>query len=126
MKSQHKSMVAGVAILLAPMLMSTTAVAAETLLTNKAGMTLYTFDKDSQGVSNCYDGCAVKWPPYMASKNAKVDDGFGVIKRKDGAEQWTYHGQPLYTWMGDKKKGDTNGDGLGGVWHVVKKAGYSY
>ena len=44
MKSQHKSMVAGVAILLAPMLMSTTAVAAETLLTNKAGMTLYAFD----------------------------------------------------------------------------------
>src|SRR5579871_4774679 len=33
-------------------------------MTDFQGMTLYTFDKDTQGVSNCYNGCAKAWPPY--------------------------------------------------------------
>ncbi|MDE2001873.1 MAG: hypothetical protein KGI60_04910, partial [Patescibacteria group bacterium] len=28
------------------------------------GMTLYTYAKDSAGVSNCSGVCAVNWPPY--------------------------------------------------------------
>ncbi|QUX98130.1 hypothetical protein C0J08_09365 [Marinomonas sp. CT5] len=114
----------GVAVLLAPV-MSSTAYAAN-LLTDKSGMTLYTFDKDSEDKSNCYDVCAAKWPPFIANKNAKGKQGFGVIDREDGTKQWTYKGQPLYTWSGDKKKGDTKGDGLGGVWHIATKPSSSY
>ena len=42
------------------------------------------------------------------------------MTRKDGAEQWAFKGMPLYYWAGDSKPGDTNGDGVGGVWHVLK------
>lgn len=92
------------------------------VLTDKQGMTLYTFDKDQDGMSACYEGCAAKWPPYLASADAKVSSPWGVVKRKDGSLQWTYNNQPLYTWIGDKKQGDATGDGVGGVWHTAKKS----
>ncbi|MFD2261151.1 hypothetical protein [Chelativorans composti] len=44
---------------------------------------------------------------------------FSVIKRKDGTSQWAYNGKPLYLWAGDKKPGETSGDGVGGVWHIA-------
>lgn len=94
-------------------------------LTDKKGMTLYTFDKDNNGVSACYDGCAAKWPPFLAAEGAKAKKGWGLTERKDGSQQWTYNNQPLYTWVGDNKAGDTNGDGVGGVWHVAKKVSKS-
>lgn len=36
--------------------------------------------------------------------------------------QWTVKGKPLYFFAGDTKVGDRNGDGSGGVWHVVAQA----
>jgi len=112
----------GMAIVLAPMAMSSVAIAADAVLTNNEGMTLYTFDKDAQGISNCYGGCATKWPPFIAGENAEAKEGFGLSTRQDGAKQWTYNDKPLYTWIGDSKKGDTTGDGVGGVWHTAKEA----
>jgi predicted lipoprotein with Yx(FWY)xxD motif len=91
-------------------------------LTNKQGMTLYTFDKDNNGKSACYEGCAAKWPPYIAVSSAKAKAPWGLVERKDGTMQWTYSGQPLYLWVGDQQKGDATGDGVGGVWHTAKKA----
>ena len=41
----------------------------ETFLMDANKMTLYTFDKDETGVSNCYDDCAAKWPPLMGDAN---------------------------------------------------------
>jgi len=95
--------------------------AGEKILTNKTGMTLYTFDKDSKDASVCYGPCAAKWPPYTAASDAEVKESWGTISRKDGSKQWTFKGQPLYTWIGDTKAGDTTGDGVGGVWHTAKK-----
>lgn len=83
-------------------------------------MTLYTFDKDTSGVTNCYDDCAVKWPPLIAASGAKAGGDFSLVKRKDGSEQWAYKGMPLYLWQNDKKPGDTTGDRVGGVWHIAK------
>jgi predicted lipoprotein with Yx(FWY)xxD motif len=31
----------------------------------------------------------------------------------------SYEGTPLYTYAGDADPGEVNGDGVGGVWHVV-------
>jgi predicted lipoprotein with Yx(FWY)xxD motif len=121
MKYQIKSILMGMAIVLAPMAMSSSAMAGETVLTNNEGMTLYTFDKDSQGMSHCYDGCAAKWPPFNAGKNSEAKEGYSFTTRKDGSQQWTYADKPLYTWVGDRNKGDTTGDGVGGVWHTAKK-----
>ena len=35
----------------------------QTFLMDANKMTLYTFDKDETGKSNCYDQYAVNWPP---------------------------------------------------------------
>lgn len=91
------------------------------VLTDAKGMSLYTFDKDAAGVSNCNGDCAVKWPPVTAAAGAKADDEFSLVTRKDGAQQWAFNGKPLYLWQGDKKPGDVSGDGMGGVWHLAKE-----
>ena len=83
------------------------------------GMTLYTFKKDGEGMSNCYDACADNWPPYIAEAGAKPMDGYSLVERKDGGMMWAYDGKPLYYFKGDAKKGDMAGDGVGGAWHTV-------
>jgi predicted lipoprotein with Yx(FWY)xxD motif len=94
------------------------------ILTNADGMTLYVFDKDSEGVSNCYDKCAANWPPLLAEAGAMGEDEFTLVERKDGAKQWAYDGKPLYLWVKDEKAGDMTGDGFGGVWHVAVEGSY--
>ena len=92
------------------------------------GMTLYTFDKDTSKMSTCTDTCASKWPPYIVSPTdsleqlqAGLDDTIvGTTQRADGQLQVTYKGHPLYFYAGDKTGSDTAGDGIGGVWHIVK------
>lgn len=83
------------------------------------GMTLYTFDKDESGVSNCYDQCAANWPPFMADAGAMDDDEWTLVERKDGSKMWAYEGMPLYTFVKDTKPGDVNGDGVNSVWHAL-------
>lgn len=90
------------------------------VLTDASGMTLYTFDKDADGVSACYDACATNWPPLMADADAAAEGDYALAARKDGAMQWTYKGMPLYTWIKDAQPGETTGDGVNGVWHVAK------
>lgn len=90
------------------------------IYTDAKGKTLYTFDKDKTGTSNCYDKCATNWPPLKASAGAKDEGEWTVIARKDGTHMWAYEGKPLYTFVKDKKAGDMKGDGAMGVWHVVK------
>ena len=84
-------------------------------------MTLYTFDKDMPGKSNCTGLCAVIWPPVIAAGTAKSTGRFTTIIRDDGTKQWSYNGKPLYGYVSDTKAGDTNGDGVDGVWHVTNR-----
>jgi predicted lipoprotein with Yx(FWY)xxD motif len=88
-------------------------------LVDAKGMTLYTFDKDAAGKSNCNGPCATNWPPLMASAGAKADGDWTVVKRDDGSMQWAYKSKPLYTWVKDTKAGDVTGDGVNQVWHVA-------
>lgn len=87
---------------------------------NSDGLTLYTFSRDNKNTSNCYDGCATNWPPFIAEKNSKGWGEFSVIERKDGTYQWAHKNKPLYTWIGDQKSGDTFGDGVGSIWFALK------
>jgi predicted lipoprotein with Yx(FWY)xxD motif len=90
-------------------------------LVDAAGMTLYTFDKDSAGKSACNGPCAGNWPPLMAEAGAEAMGEWSVITREDGSAQWAYKGKPLYTWVKDAKPGDITGDGfLDGAWHVAQ------
>ena len=84
------------------------------------GMTLYTFDKDTAGKSNCNDACAKAWPPLAATADSKATGDWTIIARADGSKQWAYDGKPFYLWMKDKKAGDVTGDGVNGF-HLAKK-----
>jgi predicted lipoprotein with Yx(FWY)xxD motif len=94
--------------------------AADGTLTNAAGMTLYTFDKDAGDKSACNGPCAANWPPLMVAGDGKASGAWTIIVREDGAKQWAYKGKPLYTWAKDAKPGDKTGDGFNSVWHVAK------
>ena len=91
------------------------------IYTDTNGMTLYTFDKDEAGKSNCYDDCAVNWPPFLAAADAVPEGEWTIIERTDGTKQWAYEGKPLYLWIQDKAPGDVTGEGKGdGTWHIAK------
>jgi predicted lipoprotein with Yx(FWY)xxD motif len=90
------------------------------ILTDAKGMTLYIWDKDAVGVSNCYDQCAVNWPPVMVDATTAVSGDWSLVDRK-GSDQKVvaYKGMALYGWVKDKAPGDTTGDGVGGTWHTA-------
>lgn len=90
------------------------------ILRDKAGRTLYTFDKDASGESRCYDACATAWPPFLAKAGAQAKGNLTLHTRTDGSTQWGIDGKPLYYFVGDAQAGDVNGDKSGGVWHVVR------
>lgn len=90
------------------------------LLTDAAGRVLYVFDKDSEGKSVCYDQCAALWPPFVAAADAKPVGDYGLVTRSDGSRQWAVRGRPLYFYAGDSGPGQATGDGVKGVWHVVR------
>ena len=98
-----------------------TDIGGQMVLTDANGMTLYTFDKDTQGdgKSVCNGDCAVKWPPLMADASAEAEGDFTLVTRDDGSEMWAYKGWPLYYWYEDVAPGDISGDGVGGVWHLA-------
>ncbi len=92
------------------------------------GMTLYIYDRDTKGASTsaCTGGCIANWPPFVAASGAMAEGDYTIVDvtDKDGKAEkmWAYKGMPLYFWKNDSKPGDTTGDGVGGVWHVVKAA----
>ena len=92
------------------------------VLTNSAGMTLYTFDKDAagSGKSTCNGPCATNWPPLLAAADAKSSGDYTIITRDDGARQWAYKGKPLYLWIKDTKPGDRTGDGFNNAWRLAR------
>lgn len=89
-------------------------------MTTPDGMTVYTFDKDSTGASSCYGECAEEWRPVAAPSSAQAFGNMSIIERTDGTRQWAYSGKPLYLYHDDTAPGDAEGDGEGGVWHVVR------
>lgn len=90
------------------------------------GMTLYSYAKDTSGVSNCSGVCAVNWPPYEVASSVAVFGGpkisgkISTILRDGSKNQVTYNGAPLYFWKGDANPGDTAGQNVGGVWFTVR------
>ena len=59
----------------------------------------------------------------LVGTGAKASD-IGRTARPDGVSQLTYNGHPLYTFVNDKKPGDTNGEGIsafGGSWFAVSR-----
>jgi len=101
------------------------------VLVDSKGFTLYYFKKDKGGKSACYGACAGVWPPLTTGGSPKGMSGvqasmLGTTKRKDGTEQVTYAGWPLYTYEADRKPGEANGndiDSFGGEWYALHSNG---
>jgi predicted lipoprotein with Yx(FWY)xxD motif len=96
------------------------------ILVTGSGMTLYRYTPDGTGKPTCTGGCASAWPPLLlpanqpAAKASAGVTGIGSVA-SHGHRQVTYHHMPLYTYAGDKAAGQVNGQGIGGVWFVIKK-----
>jgi predicted lipoprotein with Yx(FWY)xxD motif len=86
---------------------------------NQAGMTLYTFDKDTahSGKSTCNGPCAALWPPVAPTGDVRGD--YSIITRDDGSKQLAFKGKPVYLYAKDQNPGDKLGDGFKDVWHVI-------
>ena len=99
------------------------------IVTDTAGMTIYMFDKDSQGsgTSSCTGGCLSAWPPVPATgadpSVAGITGDVSSITATDGSQQLTLNGWPLYYYASDAAAGDVNGQGSGGVWWVLDATG---
>jgi predicted lipoprotein with Yx(FWY)xxD motif len=94
-----------------------------TVITDKNKMTLYTYDKDSNGKSACNGACAENWPPAADGVESAPPPGradWAPITRDDGKKMWAYKGKPLYYFKNDTAPGDMKGDGVNGVWHAAK------
>jgi predicted lipoprotein with Yx(FWY)xxD motif len=88
-------------------------------------MTLYTFAKDTSGVSNCSGQCLARWPALTVPAGTAIAAGPGItgqvstIARADGATQVTYKGLPLYFWFKDVAIGDVMGTAIAN-WDLAK------
>lgn len=91
-------------------------------LIDKNSIALYIFDKDTPGKSNCSDTCLDNWPIFESPNPPpeNLEGEIGIIKSTNGKYMYTYKGKPLYYYVQDKAPGDTKGDGIGNVWHLVK------
>lgn len=110
---------------------ATAASALGTILVAPGEMTLYAFAADTRGHSSCSGSCATYWPPVPAADAPAhavpgVTATFGAITRTDGTRQLTVDGYPVYTYAGDRRAGDVNGQGVnasGGLWWVLAPDG---
>ncbi|WP_328371598.1 SCO0930 family lipoprotein [Streptomyces sp. NBC_00457] len=106
------------------------------IVVDKNGHTVYRFLKDSPWPMKtaCLDDCLEKWPviePVDAKDTKGIDlkgsgprgQGYVVFDRPDGLKQQTIDCVPIYTFAGDKKPGDTNGQGVAGAWYAVAPDG---
>jgi predicted lipoprotein with Yx(FWY)xxD motif len=101
------------------------------IVVDARGKSLYLFEADRRGKSACYGACAKAWPPVIVTGKPTAGRGaraalLGVVRRKDGKEQVTYRGHPLYRFFKDTRRGQVKGQGLdfyGGEWYVLTPAG---
>ena len=102
------------------------------ILVGPSGRTLYRYTPDSKHVNRCSANatCNKLWPALLVKPSVKPSAGagakaalLGTIKAAHGMRQVTYAGWPLYYFAGDKRAGQTKGQGFGGSWYVVSPAG---
>jgi predicted lipoprotein with Yx(FWY)xxD motif len=99
------------------------------VLQDKNGKTLYLFTKDHPWpmTTACDAACLQKWTPSGLVTTADVT-ALGLDPKviftfttPNGTKQEAFNCWPAYTFKGDKEAGQTNGQGVGGVWFAIKK-----
>jgi predicted lipoprotein with Yx(FWY)xxD motif len=103
------------------------------VLANGKGLTLYMFVPDRRKRVTCVGTCARIWPPLKLAAKAKIVAKGGVKAKLLGSDRdpaggrvVTYHGWPLYLYLGDRRPGVASGQALnlnGGLWYVLARSG---
>lgn len=101
------------------------------VLVDEEGKTLYLFEKDPRGESECYGACLSVWPPVLTDGEPEAEGGaqqskLSTIRRDDGSAQVAYNGHPLYYYQADTEEGDAYGEGLdqfGAEWYALSAVG---
>jgi predicted lipoprotein with Yx(FWY)xxD motif len=97
-----------------------------TILTTTKGRTLYSLSAETKGRFICTGSCLSIWHPLVVPAGVKPIGPvkLGTIKRPDGRTQVTFKGRPLYSFGGDSKAGEVNGEGIKdvGTWHAAVTA----
>jgi predicted lipoprotein with Yx(FWY)xxD motif len=91
---------------------------------------IYMFDVERSATPECYDDCAVAWPPVLTDGTPQATgnldpDLLGTTERSDGSTQVTYNDHPLY-YYANEAPGEVkchNVDLNGGLWYVVQPDG---
>ena len=104
-----------------------------TVLVTNEGFALYIFPPDAARHVTCTGDCASAWPPLTLHAGETVAAGAGVradllgtVPDPGGGRVVTYHGWPLYTYLGDASPGHAAGQGKnddGGYWYVIRPSG---
>jgi predicted lipoprotein with Yx(FWY)xxD motif len=101
------------------------------VLVTANGHTIYMFGKDRNDKSACSASCAQFWPPLLSRGKPTAGPGvraalLGTTKRTNGSLQVSYNKHPLYTYVLDKRAGQTKGEGIsafGAKWHALSAKG---
>jgi predicted lipoprotein with Yx(FWY)xxD motif len=101
------------------------------ILVDSRGRTLYLFEKDRNGLSMCSSACTAYWPPLTSHGGPRAGSGvhknlLTLGKAHAGIRQVLYAGHPLYTFVGDKRAGQTSGEGMtnfGAEWYALAASG---
>ena len=99
------------------------------VLVNSKGRTLYMFLRDKQKKVTCTSkSCVAAWPPLKLKKGQTATAGGAARKKLLGMDGRvvTYNRWPLYTYAGDSKPGQANGQAQnlnGGLWYVLSPSG---
>src|SRR6202140_3151729 len=98
-----------------------------TVLTDSRGFTVYYFlpEKNST-IGACTGGCLTTWPPLVVTGTPSAASGAtgtlatgSVMVNGAAATEVTYNGWPLHTFASDTASGQTNGQGVGGMWFAA-------
>jgi len=93
------------------------------------GFTLYRFNPDTPNPSKstCNAGCAITWPPVLATHKVQYiglqRKNIGTLHREDGSVQMNIGKWPVYRFSKDAAPGQINGQGVDGNWFAVAPDG---
>lgn len=89
---------------------------------------VYIYQPDPPGRSTCTGNCRNLWPVVSTDGFPQAGQGvdaalLGYLTDRDGGFVVTYNDHPLYLYGGDLEPGTILGQGVGGVWFVMRPSG---
>ena len=96
----------------------------EMVLTNVQGKTLYYSTADSATQPTCSSSCAQMWPPLLFTGSGVPTSSTPLagklsVQMDANGSHVEYNDHPLYTFSKDTAPGQSNGEGLFGMWFVA-------